>query len=527
MGDRESLVWNLEELNGWTFMCIQQLHWLPLRSERQECLSSFNTPLSYLNQPHEMSDTAGPSGNGTSEPERARIPEFQAELLIPCGNKLGECPLWDDARHVLSWIDIQGKRLWQHNPQSSPEDCRSFELPSRPGSFCIAESGDYVLALEDGLFFFDPATEELFRIPQDFVPKGCRLNDGRVDLQGRFVVSGTVDRGEEPMAAVYRLNTDCSVETLLEKVRCGNSICFAEDGRMFFADPAFYSQHGQHCDAGSANCIWQFPDYAITGLSGASSIFVDAGQSRPDGSILDAEGGLWNAEFGAGRVVRYLPDGSVSMVVKVPVRYTTCAAFGGEDMQTLYITDATVFAHQRMSKKRREELPEGYAGGVFSVHLPVKGLPERKFAGRKNKCGAAKTALLADLQMQLVESAWSALRPGGVLVYSTCTLNSLENEEVCDYLLRKDATLQSQRGLHSPLPTTDLAGLGPSEGPTALQFSSVVNWAWMRMQSSLYWLERRFPQMMHLTARTPPCCSLEGKCPLRSPQRGGSSASQW
>lgn len=160
---------------------------------------------------------------------------------------------------------------------------------------------------------------------------------------------------------------------------------------MFFADPAFHSEHGDFAgETGSANCIWQFPDYQTTGLSGPSHIFVDAG-SRPDGSIIDAEGGLWNAEFGTGRVVRYLPDGSVSMVVKVPVRYTTCAAFGGEDMQTLYITDATVFAHQRMSKKRREELPEGYAGGLFSVRLPVKGLPERKFAGRLQgeKCHAA------------------------------------------------------------------------------------------------------------------------------------------
>eukprot|EP00435_Cladocopium_sp_Y103_P018192 s1290_g4.t1 len=410
---------------------------------------------------------------------------FQAQLLIPCGNKLGECPLWDDTRCVLSWIDIQGKALWQYDPRGAVEDCRSFTLPSRPGSFCIAQSGEYLLALEDGLYFFDPSTEDLRRIPQDFVPKGCRLNDGRVDLEGRFVVSGTVEKGEEPLAAVYRLNTDCSVEKLLDKVRCGNSICFSDNGSMFFADPAFHSEHGDVAgETGGANCIWQFPDYQTTGLSGPSRIFVDAGKSRPDGSIIDAEGGLWNAEFGAGRVVRYLPDGSVSMVVKVPVRYTTCAAFGGEDMQTLYITDATVFAHQRMSKKCREELPEGYAGGLFSVRLPVKGLPERKFAGawqgeKKRSCCCTDWAgnsredeqdglhlQLADLQMQLVDSAWSALRPGGVLVYSTCTLNSIENEEVCEYVLQKDA---------EPLRTQELAGLcGPSFQEQLREASQVV-----------------------------------------------------
>lgn len=51
------------------------------------------------------------------------------------------------------------------------------------------------------------------------------------------------------------------------------------------------------------------------GLSGASSIFVDAGQSRPDGSILDAEGGLWNAEFGAGSAWSY-PRENVAWMTK-------------------------------------------------------------------------------------------------------------------------------------------------------------------------------------------------------------------
>jgi len=46
---------------------------------------------------------------------------------------------------------------------------------------------------------------------------------------------------------------------------------------------------------------------------------------------------------------------------------------------------------------------------------------------------------LAELQRQLVDSAWKALKPAGVLIYSTCTLNRMENEEVCDYLLSRGA----------------------------------------------------------------------------------------
>jgi len=42
---------------------------------------------------------------------------------------------------------------------------------------------------------------------------------------------------------------------------------------------------------------------------------------------------------------------------------------------------------------------------------------------------------LSRLQKELVLTGYKALKPGGVLVYSTCTLDPLENEEVVDYLV--------------------------------------------------------------------------------------------
>ncbi|ATC86883.1 16S rRNA (cytosine(1407)-C(5))-methyltransferase RsmF [Pseudoalteromonas arctica] len=42
---------------------------------------------------------------------------------------------------------------------------------------------------------------------------------------------------------------------------------------------------------------------------------------------------------------------------------------------------------------------------------------------------------IAQVQKDLIKSAFYALKPGGTLVYSTCTLTPLENQQVCDYLL--------------------------------------------------------------------------------------------
>ncbi len=43
---------------------------------------------------------------------------------------------------------------------------------------------------------------------------------------------------------------------------------------------------------------------------------------------------------------------------------------------------------------------------------------------------------IAATQRELIDSAFHALRPGGTLVYSTCTLNQEENEAVCLWLQR-------------------------------------------------------------------------------------------
>eukprot|EP00747_Dinoflagellata_sp_TGD_P209433 gnl/TRDRNA2_/TRDRNA2_82832_c0_seq1.p1 gnl/TRDRNA2_/TRDRNA2_82832_c0~~gnl/TRDRNA2_/TRDRNA2_82832_c0_seq1.p1 ORF type:complete len:347 (-),score=51.36 gnl/TRDRNA2_/TRDRNA2_82832_c0_seq1:11-1024(-) len=307
------------------------------------------------------------------------VREFTAELFFSAGNKLGECPLWDVVRQRLCWLDIEGRRFWEldtaefirlkaDSDPSAADAAQCFDLPVRAGSFCFCEGGEYVFAFEDGLSFYEPATGQRCRVTEDFEPGlKTRMNDGRVDRQGRFVVGGHVEKGDQAISSVYRLNADLTVERLFEGVRCSNCICFAlHSDSMFFADTMRDEAE-----------IWSFPDYTVAAMSAERQVFVRP-EGRPDGSAIDSEGCLWNAEFGGGRVVRYLPDGTVDAVVKVPVRYTTCVAFGDHDLCTLYITDASV---KRLSKKKLEELPPGYAGGIFRVRVPVPGLPEMRFRG--------------------------------------------------------------------------------------------------------------------------------------------------
>ena len=108
---------------------------------------------------------------------------------------------------------------------------------------------------------------------------------------------------------------------------------------------------------------------------GAPEVFIDmtAEGLHPDGSVVDAEGCLWNAQYGAGRVVRYTPDGAVDRIIEVPARRTTCPAFGGPDLRTLYITSA------RENMTPEQLAAEPLAGALFAVEVDVPGLPENRF----------------------------------------------------------------------------------------------------------------------------------------------------
>jgi L-arabinonolactonase len=179
-------------------------------------------------------------------------------------------------------------------------------------------------------------------------------------------VAGGFDEVEgKYVSSVIRLDADLRLTTLFGKVACANGICFSPDGSvMYFADTP-------------ARTIWAF-DYDVdAGTPSNRRVLVDMRDQpgRPDGSCVDADGFIWNAQWNGHRVVRYAPDGRVDRVVPVPVLNPTCVAFGGSDLGTLYITTA------RYLMSADQLAAEPMSGGLFCDVPGMKGLPEVKFKG--------------------------------------------------------------------------------------------------------------------------------------------------
>ena len=219
-----------------------------------------------------------------------------------------------------------------------------------------------MLAIGCGLHGFDPATgklEPLLAVEPDLPDN--RFNDGRCDRRGRLWI-GTMDvELRRSSGSFYRIGADRSAARLFDGITVPNSTAFSPDDRTLYFSDTF------------RHAIWAF-DFDIDG--GAISnrrVFADltARKGTPDGSCVDAQGYLWNAEYGHHHLVRYAPDGRVDRIVELPVTNPTCCCFGGDRLDTLYVTSAA----QGLAA------PAPIEGALLALDVGVRGLPEAAFGG--------------------------------------------------------------------------------------------------------------------------------------------------
>lgn len=287
---------------------------------------------------------------------------FQVEVAAPGADLLGECPLWDERAQLLWWVDSRWPAVKQLDPASGA--VMVLVLPEVVGSIAFREQGGLLAATKSGLHFLDPASGalEARSNPEAALPEN-RFNDGRCDRAGRFWAGTMSDVKRDPVGSLYRFDADLACTKLRNAIVIPNSLAFSPDGRrMYFADTMRHT-------------LWAYDYDPASGAATNERVFADAGTGRPDGSCVDAEGCLWNADYGGARLVRYTPAGKVDRVVEVPVANPTCCCFGGADLGTLYVTTA----RQRLAPEELAKQP--LAGSLLALRPGVKGLPEGRFAG--------------------------------------------------------------------------------------------------------------------------------------------------
>lgn len=239
---------------------------------------------------------------------------------------LGEGPLWHPLRNQLFWFDILGQKLLSRD-DAGPQTWQFDEIVSAAG---WVDETSLLIASETRLFHFDlktGASETI--VPLEADNPANRSNDGRADPFGGFWI-GTMGKSAEPGAgAIYRFFRG-DLRKLHTGISVSNAICFAPGGsHAYFSD----TLSGQ---------IMRQPLDDLGWPAGPAEVWLDLRKDKlnPDGAVIDARGNLWNAQWGAGRVAQYAPDGTFLSAIDVPAAHASCPAFGGQDLTTLFCTSA-------------------------------------------------------------------------------------------------------------------------------------------------------------------------------------------
>ena len=286
------------------------------------------------------------------------------EQVVAKRTLVGEGSLWDPEDQVLYWVDILSHELYIYDPKTGTN--RTIPTCQAVGTVVKRAAGGVVLALHNGFAFLDLETEKITPVadPERDIPAN-RFNDGKCDPAGRLWAGTMEFNGKPDAAALYCLETDHTVSEKLRPVTISNGIVWSADAKTMY----------YICTR--ANNVRAF-DYDVTtgAIDHERIVVVNEGDGGFDGMSIDAEGKLWIAVFGGWAVRRYDPDtGALMRELRLPMERVTSCAFGGPDLDELYVTSAVV----GMDDQALAEQP--LAGSLVKVDPGVAGVPAVSYGG--------------------------------------------------------------------------------------------------------------------------------------------------
>ena len=307
-------------------------------------------------------------------------PQSDLKPVLTARARLGEGPVWDGRSQLLYWVDIYNHRVHQFNPETGRN--RFIDVGETVGAIALVESPkdeetsseQLIMALRHGLASLDLGTGQVTPITSVEPDKPCnRFNDGKCDPQGRFWFGSMCNEGRKE-GALYRYGNGngeptskdakaplACMETGLE---ISNGLGWSPDNRKFYLTDS------------PLQTIYSYDFDLETGAIGDRHVFIDLTHESffPDGLTIDAEGCLWVAMWDGWCVIRFDPTGKEMSRMQLPVQRPTSCTFGGQELNQLYITTASV------GLSEAEIETSFWAGDLFCVETDTKGLPSHRFA---------------------------------------------------------------------------------------------------------------------------------------------------
>lgn len=292
---------------------------------------------------------------------------MKIECVVESRDLVGEGPVWHPEQECLYWTDINGFKINRLTTRTHELKAWRFDHPV--STLSLTTSADWLLVASGPyLILWSPAQDKRipFAQPERDWPHN-RLNDGATDPCGIFWVGSMCNNVgadgrhldvEGFTGSLYRVTADGAATVADTGFGITNTMVWSPNRSTFY------------CGCSIRNTIYAY-DYNVENQSvGNRRVFVqDLLPGLPDGSAMDEEGCIWNCRFSGSCILRILPSGKVLEEIKMPVSNITNCTFGGCDLQTLYITTASLQA----------PAGERLAGGLLALHASVRGLAPARF----------------------------------------------------------------------------------------------------------------------------------------------------
>ena len=278
--------------------------------------------------------------------------------------KGGESPMWDPAAWQLYYIDNANWKVHAFDPAT--EASRTLAMPCTITTLVLRERGGAIVTLRSGIHALDLESGELELIQPLSDPPAHMYNDGKVDSRGRFLIGASTTKisAPQPDGGLFRLDPDHGLTKLDGNVHFSNSPCWSSDERIFYFSDSW------------VDTMFAY-DYDIeTGGAANRRAFINTRElgGLPDGATVDADGLIWVAKYQGGKIAAYRPDGKLERVVQMPVKLVSSVAFGGADLDRLFVTTISHGIHG-------DPVEEG-AGALYVIDgLGAKGRAEHRYAG--------------------------------------------------------------------------------------------------------------------------------------------------
>ena len=303
---------------------------------------------------------------------------MRVEIIHAVEATLGEGPAWDAKTQTLYWVDILGKRIHYHHK----DEDGFIQLDEMPGCLATCKDGKLILALSGAVLSVSkngaaeepdkernrfaklkPASGKPTTLATVTEPANNRFNDGKCDPAGRFL-AGTMNMDEKsPTGALYSFDGQ-TVTRLLKDIRISNGLAWSPDYKTFY-----------YIDTPTRQ-VKAF-DYDLpTGQIANPRVAITVPESLgwPDGMTTDTDGHLWIAMWGGAQVTRWNPQyGKLLEQIPLPAKNVTSCAFGGDNLNDLYITSA------RVGLGKADLTAYRHSGGLMRVQTKVRGMPTFEF----------------------------------------------------------------------------------------------------------------------------------------------------